>query len=192
MTNPLTVEASGLYNIHFELSTFIGQLIGFAVIVFVIVKWIVPPVRTMMRKRQDAVRTQLDESEQAAARLAEARHAFDEAVDEAHKESAKIRADAHTDAAQIAEQLRAQADAEVTRVSQHGREQVGLAHAQLIRELKADLGKAALTQAGRQVRDHLDSPQAKSESVDRFLDELEAMAGAAESTATGTGIGGTN
>ena len=39
------------------MSTFIGQLIGFAVIVFILMKWVVPPVRDMMHKQQDAVRT---------------------------------------------------------------------------------------------------------------------------------------
>jgi F-type H+-transporting ATPase subunit delta len=176
-------------DVHFVWSTFIAQLVAFVIIVALIVKYVVPPVRRMMTKRQDTVRTQIAESEAAAARLTEARRAFEQAVDEAHKESAKIREDARADALQITEQLRAQADAEVARVSQHGREQVALARAQLIRELKADLGTAALAQADRQVREHLSSTQAKADSVDRFLDELEAMAGAGN---TGSGKNGKN
>ena len=35
------------------MSTFIGQLIGFAVIVFILMKWVVPLVRDMMHKQQD-------------------------------------------------------------------------------------------------------------------------------------------
>ena len=49
------------------MSTFIGQLIGFAVIAFILVKWVVPPVRTLMQKQQDAVRVALAESAEAAA-----------------------------------------------------------------------------------------------------------------------------
>ncbi|MDM2593169.1 F0F1 ATP synthase subunit B/delta, partial [Mycobacteroides abscessus] len=48
------------------MSTFIGQLIGFAVIVFLVVKYVVPPVRTLMAKQQDAVRQQLADSKTAA------------------------------------------------------------------------------------------------------------------------------
>ena len=54
------------------MATFIGQLIGFALIVFIIVKYVVPPVRTLMRERQELVRTQLAESAKAAQRLVDA------------------------------------------------------------------------------------------------------------------------
>lgn len=37
------------------MSTFIGQLVGFAVIVWMLVKWVVPPVRAMMQKQQEAL-----------------------------------------------------------------------------------------------------------------------------------------
>ena len=54
------------------MSTFIGQLIGFAVIVFVMWKYVVPPVRNLMKARQETVRSQLEESAEAAKTLAEA------------------------------------------------------------------------------------------------------------------------
>ena len=48
------------------MSTFIGQLIGFAAIVLLVWRYVVPPVRNMMTARQDAVRQQLKDSEKAA------------------------------------------------------------------------------------------------------------------------------
>ena len=42
------------------MSTFIGQLIGFAVIAFIIWRYVVPPVKTLMQKQQDAVRAALE------------------------------------------------------------------------------------------------------------------------------------
>ncbi len=44
------------------MSTFIGQLIGFAVIVAIIWRYVVPPLKRMMANQKEAVRTQLDES----------------------------------------------------------------------------------------------------------------------------------
>lgn len=173
------VESAGLYDIHFEWSTFIGQLVGFVVIVFVIVRYVVPPLRAMMTRQQDIVRAQLEESRHAAQRLVEARRFAAAAVEEAHGEAARIREDAHADARDIAEQLAAQADAEVAGVAGRSREQAELARRQLIRQLKGDLGSAALAQAERQVHDHLASDRAKADSVDRFLDRLEGMAGVA-------------
>lgn len=158
-------------------SIFIGQLVGFAVIVLVIMRYVAPPVRTLMAKQQDEVRNQITESEEAAARLAEAKKAHADAVAQAQKEAAQIREDARADAQRIAAQLRAQADVEVARIKQHGVEQIALQRQQLIRQLQADLGSAAVKDADQLVRQRLARPGAQSKSVDRFLDELEAMAG---------------
>ena len=51
------------------MSIFIGQLIGFAVIAFIIIKWVVPPVRSLMQKQQEAVRVARQETQQDAAHL---------------------------------------------------------------------------------------------------------------------------
>ena len=44
------------------MSTFIGQLIGFAVIAFLVWRYVVPPVRRLMTDRQETVRKQLEDS----------------------------------------------------------------------------------------------------------------------------------
>lgn len=159
------------------MSVFIGQLVGFAVIVFVLWKYVAPPVRKLMTKQQDEVQKQLEESEQAAERLEKAKAAHAEAVASARSEAARIREEARADAQRILAQMREQADAEVERIKQHGREQVGLQRQALIRQLQADLGSAAVGGADKIVRERLSDPDEQSHSVDRFLDELEAMAG---------------
>jgi F0F1-type ATP synthase membrane subunit b/b' len=175
----MTTDLAIYNDIRFDWQTFVGQLVGFAIIAAVLIRWVFPWVRKAIAAQQQVVRTQIAESEQAKARLAEARRAHDQAVANAADEATRIRQDAREDAAQIAEQLRAQADAEVARIQHQGQDQIVLARAQLISRLKADLGATALAQADRHVRDHLGSAQAKSDSVDRFLDELEAMAATA-------------
>jgi len=73
------------------MSIFIGQLIGFAVIVFIIVKWVVPPVRNLMRKQQEAVRVALAESAEAAKKLAEADAMHAKALAEAEADAARVK-----------------------------------------------------------------------------------------------------
>ncbi|CMQ58954.1 ATP synthase subunit delta [Mycobacterium tuberculosis] len=52
------------------MSTFIGQLFGFAVIVYLVWRFIVPLVGRLMSARQDTVRQQLADAAAAADRLA--------------------------------------------------------------------------------------------------------------------------
>ncbi len=94
------------------MSTFIGQLIGFAAIVFLVVRYVVPPVRRLMAARQDTVRQQLKDSAAAADRLSESTTAHSKAVESAKTEAERLVEEAQTDAGRIAEQFRTQADVE--------------------------------------------------------------------------------
>jgi F-type H+-transporting ATPase subunit delta len=158
------------------MSTFLGQLVGFAVIVFLLWRYVAPPVRRMMTTQQDNIRKQLDESAEAKKRLVEAEKAHEKAVEQAKAEAKQVTEEARVDAQRIVEQLRAQADAEVERIKVQGAQQVQLLRAQLIRQLRGDLGTESVRRAGELVRDHVADPSSQSATVDRFLDELDAMA----------------
>ena len=158
------------------MSTFIGQLVGFAIIAFLVWRYVAPPVRNLMTARQDAVRKQLDDSAGAQKRLEEAKQSHDKAVREAEEEAKRVVEEARADAESISEQLRTQADAEVDRVKVQGRQHVQLLRAQFIRQLRHDLGSEAVQRAEELVRDHVADSDARSQTVDRFLDELDAMA----------------
>lgn len=166
------------YHISFQWPVFFSQLFGFAVIVFVMMKWIVPLVRTMMARSQDAIARQLDESDRATQRLTDAQLAYDDAVDDANTAIETMRADARADAQRIVEQLRHTAAEEVERVRKQGREQVALVRRQLVRDLQADLTTALLAATEEKVRQQSGSATTASEGIDRFLEELEALADA--------------
>ncbi len=158
------------------MSTFLGQLVGFAVIVWLIWRYVVPPVRKLMADRQDAVRQQLADSAAAADRLAEASRAHNKAKEDAHAEAKRITAEAESDAKRIAEQLREQADSDVERIKSQGVKQVELSRAQLIRQLRQDVGAESVRRAGELVRGFVAEPAQQAATVDRFLDDLDAMA----------------
>jgi F-type H+-transporting ATPase subunit delta len=158
------------------MSTFIGQLVGFALIVFLVVRYVVPPVRRMMTNQQEDIRKQLEDSAEATKRLTQAEKAHEKAVEQAKAEAKQVTEEARTDAQRIVEQLHAQADAEVERVKVQGAQQVQLLRAQLIRQLRQDLGGESVRRAGELVREHVSDVDAQAATIDRFIDELDAMA----------------
>jgi ATP synthase F0 subunit b/ATP synthase F1 delta subunit len=157
------------------MSTFIGQLIGFAVIVWLVVRFVVPPVRTMMTNQQNAVRQQLADSATAAERLAEASRAHEKAKEDAKVEAKRLTEEAQADAERIREQLHAQADSDAERIKQQGVKQAELLRAQLIRQLRQDIGAESVHRAGELVRGYVAEPAQQSATVDRFLDHLDEM-----------------
>lgn len=158
------------------MSTFIGQLIGFAVIVWLVMKYVVPPVRTAMRKQQDAVRVALEESHSAAQKLANADQQHAKAVEDAHAEAVRLTEEARSDSTRIAALAHEQAAADAERIKTQGVQQLNLLQQQKIRELRGELGQEAVRRAEVLVRAHVADPAAQRDTVDRFLGELEAMA----------------
>jgi ATP synthase F0 subunit b/ATP synthase F1 delta subunit len=158
------------------MSTFIGQLLGFAAIVFLVVRYVVPPVRGLMANRQKAVRQQLDDADAAADRLTESTSAHSKAVEAAKSEAEQVVEEARSDAERITEQLHAQAGVDAERVKVQGDRQAELLRAQLTRQLRLELGHESVRQARELVRNYVSDAAQQSATVDRFLDELEAMA----------------
>jgi len=158
------------------MSTFIGQLVGFVVILWVINKYVVPPVRKLMAEQKAAVRTQLEESAKAGHRLAAADEYHARRVEEGRAEARHIVDEARSDAVRIEEQLGVQAGVEAERIKVQGGQQVALLRTQTIRQLRAELGSESLQRAAGLVRAHVADPAARSATVDRVLDELDSMA----------------
>ena len=158
------------------MSTFIGQLIGFAVIVFLVVRYIVPLVRRMMDAQKETIRRQLDEHAEAEKKVADADTEHAKAVESAKAEAAEVIEEARRDAEKIAEQLRVQADLELERIKTQGAQHIQLLRQQLVRELRQSLGAESVQRAGNIVRDFVSDSSEQSATVDRFLAELDEMA----------------
>ena len=166
------------------------ELAAFAVVVFVIWRYVKPLVQQMIRDRQEHIQAQVDASEEAIQRLREAERRFEHAEAEARKEVAKIRDDARADATRIAEELQEQADREVERIRQRGQEQLAAQRDQMVRGLRAELGGQAMQLAERVVVEHLADERHRSATVDQFLADLEDLAPRSDTTPAATAAGG--
>ncbi|MYR06083.1 F0F1 ATP synthase subunit B/delta [Gordonia sp. SID5947] len=153
----------------------IGNLIGFAIIIFLFWKYLRPVLSKAVNAQKDTIAQHVSESEAAKARVADAKAAHERAVAEAKAEAEELHKGAVRDAEAISGDLKAQADSEVKRITEHGKAQVALNRASLVRDLRTDLGLTAVDGAGKLVRSHLSDSQAQSDSVDRVIDELESM-----------------
>ena len=154
------------------ISTVIAEIFAFLIVLYVLYRYVVPPVKTMTEKREKEIAQQVEDSRKARERLEAAEAAYKEAVENAQNDAARIRDDARADAQRIADEMREKAEQEVERLRRRGEEQLRNARAQVVRELKRELGGHSTELAGQLVRQELESDQAKKESVDSFIEEL--------------------
>ena len=165
-------------------ATFFVELVIFLIVLGVLWRYAVPPVKRAMDGRREMVRRQIEESQEASKRLAEAEARYSQALAEARIEAAKIRETARADAQEIKDEMRQQAEQEVARIRQRGEEQLATQREAVVRELRGELGDLAVTLAGRIVGESVADDARRAGTVDRFLDELQEMA-APESSADG-------
>jgi F-type H+-transporting ATPase subunit b len=157
-------------------ATFFVELVIFLIVLAVVWRYAVPPVKRAMDERREMVRRQIEESQQASKRLTEAEARYSQALAEARVEAAKIRESARADAQEIKDEMRHQAEQEVARIRERGEEQLAHQREQIIREMRGELGNLAVTLASRIVGESVADDARRTGTVDRFLDELHGMA----------------
>jgi ATP synthase F0 subunit b len=173
------------------MAVFIAELVGFVVVLWVLWRYVLPPVRKMVRTRQDTVQQQVDEAEAAAKRYQEAEQRLESAIEDARKEAARIRDDARADSTRIREELVEQAHREVERIRQRGEEQLAAQRDQIVRRLRSEISGLSLQLTERIVVQSLADESSRSASVDTFLDQLDGLGGptGSERTAAASGKG---
>jgi F-type H+-transporting ATPase subunit b len=156
-------------------ATFLVELAAFALLFFLLAKYVVPPINRAMIRRQEAIRTRFDELEQARADANAAEAEFKALIADARHEAARIREEAREQGAAIVAEMRQEAQAEAARIVENGHAQVGAERQQAVASLRAEVGTLATTLAGRIVGESLDDDERSSRVVDRFLADLDTL-----------------
>lgn len=167
-----TVTAQG--NFLVPNATFIAELVAFLLILGLLGRYVLPPVQKAMHDRQEIIRKQLDDAEDARTKLAEAQAEYQRALTEARTEAAVIRDNARADAQRIGDEMRRQATEESARIVTRGEEQLANQRRTIVRELRGEVGRLAVDLAARIVGDSLSDEARSKSTVDRFLAELES------------------
>lgn len=157
--------------------TFFVELIAFAIMFFIIARYIVPPINKAMTDRQDAIRKQFAELDEAKEQATEAADEFRSQIEDARHEAARIREEAREQGAAIVIEMREQAQAEAARIVEHARAQIEADRQQAVTSLRSEVGNLATELAGRIVGESLEDEARQSRVVDRFLAELDTVGG---------------
>ena len=154
--------------------TFLVELFAFAIMVFILGKWVIPPINKAMTTRQEAIRQQFADLDQAKAEANEAEEEFRAQIADARHEAARIREEAREQGAAIIAELREQAQTEANRIVEHAHTQIEADRKAAVASLRAEVGTLATTLAGRIVGESLEDEARQSRVVDRFLTDLDS------------------
>jgi F-type H+-transporting ATPase subunit b len=148
--------------------------IAFAVLCFVLMKFVFPRMEQTFQARVDAIEGGIKRAEAAQAEANQLLEQYRAQLAEARTDAAKIRDDARADAEGIRQDILAKAREESDRVIQAGKDALAAERATIVRELRAEVGTIAVDLASKIVGESLADEARRKGTVDRFLSGLES------------------
>ena len=156
-------------------------LVGFAVLMYIVVKFIVPMFEKTFAERAEAIEGGIAKAEKAQAEASAALEEYKQQLTDARAEANRIREEARAEGAQILADLKEKAAAESARITAQAHVQIESERQAAVVSLRSEVGTLATTLAGRIVGEALTDDERSARVVDRFLADLENQnAGAAQ------------
>ena len=160
--------------------TFVVELMAFVIVLGVLWRYVIPPVRQAMNARQEMARKLVSDSAEAGLLLEQAQTAYQTALADARHQAARLRAEADERRREIVAGASTEAEARVAEIMTRGQAQLVAEQAQAIRQLKIQLGNLAVELAEKIVGEALASDQRQERLIERFLSRIEEEANAGE------------
>lgn len=153
--------------------TIIFEILAFAILIFILAKYVIPPVNKGLTDRQENIRQQFADAEKAKTDAEAEKEAYRAQIADARQEAARIREEAKEQGAHIIAEMRQQAQTEADRITTHAHAQIEAERSQALAQLKGEVGTIATQLAGRIVGESLDDEARQKRTVERFIAELE-------------------
>jgi F-type H+-transporting ATPase subunit b len=151
--------------------------VAFAVLCFVLIKFVFPQMEKTFQARVDAIEGGIKRAETAQAEANQLLEQYKTQLAEARTEAARIRDEARADAEGIRQDVLAKAREESDRIIAAGNEQLAAQRESIVRELRSEVGTLAVDLAGKIVGEALADEARTRGTVERFIADLDTTAG---------------
>ena len=147
--------------------------IGFLILLFLVVKFVVPAFERVYRERTEAIEGGLAKAKAAQAEAAAARDEYNQQLESARLEAQKIREEARLEGEKILADFKDRANAESARITENAHRTIEAERSAAVVSLRNEVGALATTLASKIVGESLDDDARSNRVVDRFLADLE-------------------
>jgi F-type H+-transporting ATPase subunit b len=164
--------------------TFIVELVAFLIVVFLLARYVLPPLNRIMEERQATIRQALADAEEAKRRAAEAEEEYKRIVGEARTQARAVVEEANKMAEQARAERRQQAEAEYERIVSSAGAEVEAQTRRAQEELRQQAADLAIAVAEKVLGEGIDR-NAQAGLIDRTINEFGAAHAGAGAGAAG-------
>jgi len=152
-------------------ATLIGQMITFGLFVWVMMKFVWPPLTQAMQERQQRIADGLAAAEQGNTQLERSRQEVESALQAARQQAAEILAQANRRGAEMIEQAKQAAREEGERQIRSAEALIAQEVSQARESLRREVADLAMAGAGRILKREID-PSAHRDLVDELVGQI--------------------
>jgi F-type H+-transporting ATPase subunit b len=163
------VAAAKTNNFLIPNGTFFFELLCFLIVLYILGRYIVPRINTIIERRQETIRKQFEEAEAAKERLEKAEKEYTEALAETRREASRLREQAQEERAAIVEEARSEAQTKVEEMLATAADRVETERQQAILALRNEIGELAMGLSERIVHDSLRRDARQRKLVEDFI-----------------------
>lgn len=158
--------------------TLIVEIIAFLVVLFVVARYVVPPLNRVLGERQEQIRSSLAAADEARAEADATRAQRQQIVDEARQQAREIVAHANATAERLRAESVERAQQEHDRILATAADEIAVARQRAVDEVSAQLGALVLSVARQVIGREVDA-----ETHRGLIDEAVAALRASTDTA---------
>lgn len=147
-------------------------LLLFLALLFVLGKWVWPPILQSLQQREQKIRDDLTQAEQANQQAQDTLAQYKQQLAEAQRESQKIIDQSRQEAQQLANQWKEQTQQELNQMRQRAEQEIRAAKEQAVSELYEQSATLATQVAGRILQREINADD-QQELIEQSLRELE-------------------
>ena len=159
-------------------ATLIVEIVAFLIVLFVIGKYVLPPLNRTLEERQQQIRASLAQAEEARAEADETRAQRQQILDEARQQAREMVAQANATAERLRTEAFDRAQQEHDRILAAAEDEIAAARRRAVEEVSAQLGALAMAVARQVVGREVDA-SAHRALIDEAVAALQASSDAA-------------
>jgi F-type H+-transporting ATPase subunit b len=178
------LDPTGIFDLG-NTSLIFWEVITFLILLFLLIRYVYPPIKKQIQDRQSQIEQAIDEAEKTRAEARELLAEYRRQIEEARGEGRRILEDARKQAEAQRERTKREAREEGDKIIQRAREEIGRERDSALREVRREVADMVI-QASEQVIGRSVDQDEHERLISQALDDLEAeVAG----TRTGSGSG---
>lgn len=183
------MDETGIFDIP-NTSLIFWEIIAFALLLFLLIRYVFPPIREQIQKRQAEITGAIDEAQKTRAEARELLAEYRRQIEEARGEGRRILEESRKQAEQQRERNKREAREEGERIIERAREEIERERDAALREVRREVAGMVIQATGQVIGREVDQNE-HERLIAQALDDLEAeVAGSASSTSSTSATSG--